>query len=66
MAKAEDAGDLGSTHFVKLYHEAARATDPRKCISLIEDMKTDELQGYEKQATESLRKVCSNTAKSIR
>lgn len=63
LGKAEDLGDLGSSRFVKYYHEAARVHDVEKCLSLIDDIKTDQIQGFEKQATESLKKACTGGKK---
>lgn len=57
FAKAKDAGASGS-RFAALFHEAARSGDPKRCLSLLDDIDRGETAGFEKNAVERLEGAC--------
>ena len=62
IKKASDQG-ASSDRFTVVYHEAARADSKAadRCLSRLEDLKSGELAGFEKEAAERLRATCTQS-----
>jgi tetratricopeptide (TPR) repeat protein len=59
--KASDQG-ASSSDFATLYHQAARAgsAQANDCLSALSDLKSGSLEGFERDAYERLKQVCTN------